>query len=105
MAKLYVTEYPDLPGDFARYAPQVVRDPPIVDQVPVAIGASAVASNPFDPRTRIVRLHTDAICSIAIGPPATTVATANSQRLAANQTEYKMVVGAAGHVVSVITNT
>jgi hypothetical protein len=105
MAKLYVTEYPDLPGDYARWAPQVVREPPINDQVPVAIGASATQSAVFNPQTRIVRLHTDAICSIAIGPPASTTATANNQRMAANQTEYKMVVNNAGHCVSVITNT
>jgi hypothetical protein len=103
MAKLYVTEYPDLPGAYATWAPQVVRDPPLVDQVPVAIGAGAVSSAAFSNMTKIVRLHTDAICSIAIGPAASTTATANSQRLAANQTEYKMVIP--GHVVSVITNT
>lgn len=102
MAKLYVTEYPDLPGAFATAAPQVVRDPPLVDQVPVVIGAGSLASSPFSALTKIVRLHTDAICSIAIGPPGT-VATANNQRLPANQTEYKMVIP--GHVVAVITNT
>lgn len=102
MALLYVTEYPDLPGDFARYAPQVVREPPIVDQPPVGIAATAAASAAFNPRTRIVRLHSDAICSVAFGLPGV-VATAQNQRLAANQTEYKMVIP--GHVVSVITNT
>jgi hypothetical protein len=102
MALLYVAEYPDLPGAQATWAPQVVRDPPIVEQVPLAIGASAAPSQPFNARTRIVRLHTDAICSIAIGPPGV-VATAQNQRMAANQTEYKMVIP--GYVVSVITNT
>ena len=102
MAKLYVTEYRDLPGAYATWAPQVVREPPELDQTPVAIGATTTPSAAFGQQTRIVRLHTDAICSIAIGP-AGTVATANSQRLAANQTEYKMVQP--GHVVAVITNT
>ena len=105
MTKLYVTEYPDLPGAQATWAPQVVRDPPLVDQVPITIGATAAQSAAFDPRTRIVRLHADSICSILIGPPGTTTATANNQRMAANQTEYKMVVNNAGHCVSVITNT
>jgi hypothetical protein len=103
MAKLYVTEYPDLPGAAATWAPQVVRDPPLVDQTPVAIGATAVSSAAFSTLTKLVRLHTDVVCSVAIGPAATTVATANSQRMAANQTEYKMVIP--GHVVSVITNS
>lgn len=102
MALLYVTEYPDLPGAYATWAPQVVREPGIVDQAPVAIGAGALASVAFNARTKIVRLHCDAICSVAFGPPGT-VATAQNQRMAANQTEYKMVIP--GHVVSVITNT
>jgi|SRR6516164_6362715 len=103
MAKLYVTEYPDLPGAYSTWAPQLVREPPLVDQTPVAIGGSAVSSAAFSSLTKIVRLHADAICSIAIGPAATATATANTQRMAANQTEYKMVIP--GYVVSVITNT
>jgi hypothetical protein len=102
MAKLYVTEYPDTAGAFAQSALQVVREPPLNDQTPVAIGASSLSSAPFTGQTRVVRLHTDVVCSILIGPPGT-VATANNQRLAANQTEYKMVVP--GNIVSVITNT
>jgi hypothetical protein len=105
MAKLYITEYHDLPQAFSNASPQLVREPPTVDQTPVAIGVSAVQSAPFQASTRVIRLHTDVICSIAIGPPATTTATANNQRLAANQTEYKMVVDGPGYVVSVITNT
>ena len=103
MAKLYVTEYSDVPSAYAAMALQVVREPPLVDQVPVAIGAGALQSAAFSSLTHIVRLHADAICSIAIGPAATATATVNTQRMAANQTEYKMVVP--GHVVSVITNT
>jgi hypothetical protein len=103
MAKLYVSEYPDLPGAYATWAPQVVRDPALVEQVPVVIGAGSLQSAAFSSMTKIVRLHTDVICSIVIGPPATATATANNQRMAANQTEYKMVIP--GHVVAVITNT
>ena len=105
MAKLYITEYSDVPSAYAATSMQLVREPPLVDQTPVAIGASAVSSVAFSNSTRIVRLHTDAICSIAIGPAASTTATANNQRLAANQTEYKLVPGGSGYVVSVITNT
>jgi hypothetical protein len=102
MAKLYVTEYPDLPGAFATFAPQVTRDPPLVDQTPVAIAVGANPSAAFSSQTKIVRLHADVVCSIAIGPVGT-VATANNQRMAANQTEYKMVIP--GYIVSVISNT
>jgi len=105
MAKLYVTEYHDLPQAYSNSAPQLVREPPLVEQTPVAIGAVAAQSAPFNASTRVVRLHCDAICSVLIGPPASTTATANNQRLAANQTEYKMVVDGSGYCVSVITNT
>jgi hypothetical protein len=105
MAKLYITEYHDLPQAFSNSAPQLVREPGIVDQPPITIGASAAQSAPFQTSTRLVRLHTDVICSVLFGPPASTTATANNQRLAANQTEYKMVIDGAGHCVSVITNT
>jgi len=103
MAFLYITEYPDLPGAYATYTPQVVRDPPIVDQAPVAIAVGAASSSAFNARTRIVRLHCDVVCSILIGPQGSTVATAANARMAANQTEYRMVIP--GYVVSVITNT
>lgn len=105
MAKLYITEYSDVPSAYAAMSYQVVREPPLADQTPVAIGASPLNSAPFNPLTRVVRLHTDSVCSIAIGPPATVAATANNQRLAANQTEYKLVPPNSGYVVSVITNT
>jgi hypothetical protein len=102
MAKLYITEYEDKWSKQAADAMQVVREPPVVDQTPLAIAASAAPSSAFNARTTLVRLHTDAVCSFAIGPVGT-VATANSQRMAANQTEYKLVTP--GHIVSVITNT
>lgn len=102
MAKLYITEYPDLPGAYSTFAPQIVKDPPLLEQTPVVIGAGALPSAGFSTRTRIIRLHADVVCSVAIGPVGT-VATANTQRMAANQTEYKFVEP--GHIVSVITNT
>lgn len=104
MAKLYVSEYSDSPASaYTTLGLQIVKDPPLVEQTPVTIAASAAPSAAFGSRTRIVRLHTDAVCSILIGPSGSTVATANNQRMAANQTEYKMVDP--GYVVSVIQNT
>jgi type IV secretory pathway TrbL component len=103
MALLYIAEYEDIPSAYASAAMQVVRDPPSHEQVPLAIGVSSVPSLPFGSRTRIVRLHCDAVCSILIGPSGSTTATANNQRMAANQTEYKLVVP--GYIVSVITNS
>lgn len=103
MTTLYIAEYSDVPSAYVAIDMQAVRDPPIAEQT-VAIGASAAPSAAFNARTRIVRLHTDSVCSILIGP-AGTVAAATNQRMAANQTEYKLVVPNAGHIVSVIVNT
>lgn len=97
MAKLYVTEF----GGTAASGLPVGVSPPIVDQTPVVIGAGSLQSAAFDYATVLVRIHTDAICSIAFGTNPT--ATANTMRLAANATEYFAVKG--GHKVAVITNT
>jgi hypothetical protein len=97
MAKLYVTEY----GGAGPNMAQVVQTPPIVEQTPVVIGAGSLKSAAFDAATTVVRLHTDAICSIAFGTDPT--ATANSQRMAADTTEYFAVKF--GYKVAVITNT
>ena len=94
MAKVYVAE-------FASIDLNVVREPPLAEQT-VAIGGSSVqCSNAFHQCTRVIRVHTDAICSIAIS--ANPTATTNTRRLAANTTEY---FGAeSGNKIAVITNT
>lgn len=96
MATLYVTEYAGIGGDHI----QTPLEPAIAQQT-VAIGGSSTASAKFNDSTRLVRLHTDAICSVAFGSTPTAVATA--QRLPANATEYFAVMG--GQKVAVITNT
>jgi hypothetical protein len=97
MAKLYVTEY----GGMGSNGSPVAMTPPIVEQTPVVIGGGSLQSAAFDYATTVVRIHTDAICSIAFGTNPT--ATANTQRLAADTTEYFSVKG--GQKVAVITNT
>ena len=59
MAKLYVTEYHDLPQAYSSASPQLVREPPLVDQTPVVIGASALQSAPLPARAtqRPAALH------------------------------------------------
>jgi hypothetical protein len=96
MAKLYVTEF----GGIAAGPTPVGVTPPIIEQTPVAIGAEA-KSAAFDYATVLVRLHADAICSIAFGTSPT--ASTSTMRMAANQTEYFAVKG--GQKVSVISNT
>lgn len=74
--------------------------PPLTTQT-VAIGGSSTQSSAFDAKTKMVAVHTDAICSVEFGSNPT--ATASSRRMAANTTEYFEVTGA--HKIAVITNT
>lgn len=100
MAVLYITEYIDIDGPR-----QVPKEPPIKEQT-IAITAGTLPSAAFDPRTTVIRVHSDAICSVLVtgaNAPAVVAATATSGRMAAGQTEYRGVQG--GQVISVITNT
>src|SRR4051812_27348047 len=101
MALLYVTELESLAIPTEGGGAQIAHVPPAVEQTPVAIAGGANASAVFGATTRFVRLHCDAICSIAFG--SAPVATASNMRMAASQTEYFGVQP--GHKVSVITNT
>lgn len=100
MAKLYISEYTKIGGGFAT-GQAVVQEPAHVIQAPVTIGATSLQSAAFHNYTKIIRVHTDAACSIAFGDNPT--ATANSMRLAGNQTEYFAVLP--GQKLAVITNT
>jgi len=100
MAKLYVTEFSSV-GGTANFPIQGAQTPPIVDQTPVAIGGGSLQSAAFNLSTKMVRIHTDAICSISFGLNPTV--TTNNMRLAGNQTEYFAVVP--GQKVAVISNT
>lgn len=98
MAVLYVGEYTALATRVSE-AP-FVQAPPVAEQT-VAIGAGSVQSSAFNAATRIIRVHTDAICSILIG--ANPTATATKGRMAAGSTEYFGVTP--GDKIAVITNT
>ena len=73
MAVLYITEYATLGvqqvGGMVSQTPQ---EPPLAEQT-VAISGSSAQSSAFNAQTTLVRLHTDAICSIEFGtnPTAT----------------------------------
>lgn len=97
MTKLYITEYAMVGG----IAIQVPLEPPIAEQV-IDYTAGVATSNPLTPETTLIRLHTDAICSVEIGHNP--IATTNSQRMAANQTEYKSISPNVGMTVSAISN-
>ncbi len=101
MAKLYITEYTDQVRDLNGQVVPVGDEPGIVTQSPVSIAGSAAVSAAFNAKTRFVRLHTDAICSVAFG--ASPTATTNDKRMAADQTEYFGVQP--GQKVAVTPNT
>jgi len=94
MAKMYVTEYAESDINSA-------KEPPLADQAFTFTGTSTQCSNAFHVRTRLVRVHTDAICSVVINADPT--ATANNRRMAINTTEYFSVEG--GFKIAAITNT
>jgi len=96
MATLYISEYP---GYELNNLP-VAIEPPLVEQT-VAISGGSAQSAAFNTSTRLVRIHTDSICSILFGSNPT--ATATNKRLAANATEYFVV--SPGYKVAVISNT
>jgi hypothetical protein len=104
MATLYVAEYSTLASvpsslTFGPQAGQAPQEPPKAEYV-INITGSSTAGQLFGGYTAMIRVHTDAICSIAIGTAPT--ATTSTKRLAANQTEYFGV--APGQRIAVITN-
>lgn len=103
MAKLYITEYQDLPRDAKGIAVMCGNeiDGGGIDQTPVDYTSGAAQSAAFAADTKFVRVHTDAICSIKFG--ANPTATTNSKRMAAGTTEFFGVRG--GQKVSAISNT
>lgn len=103
MAKLYIREYSQVEvvgAEPVNVVAQIAQEPG-TDQTPVVIGGGSLQSVAFAASTRLVRIHTDAICSVLFGPNPT--ATVNSARLAADQTEYFGVNP--GDKVAVISNT
>jgi hypothetical protein len=90
MATLYITEYDNI-AIMPNTMGQVPEEPPIAEQT-VAITSGSIQSAAFHPKTRCVRLHCDAICSVLFGfvinnPTVTT----GSGRMVAGQTEFRGV--------------
>jgi hypothetical protein len=102
MAKLYVTEFSDI-GQTVRGATPVASVVGYVEQTPVVIGGGSLQSAAFAATTILVRISTDAICSIAWGTNPT--ATANTMRMSADKEEYFYVPPGLSYKVAVISNT
>ena len=99
---LYITEFNSQGYDLRGNLAPVAQLPAIAEQT-VATGASSVQSAAFSPSTAIVRLHSDATCSVAFGVNPT--ATTSSMRLYANSPEYFMLQPGQGYKLAVIANT
>lgn len=113
MATLYVTEYPVVePLVYAQklgprntgtqFALPPAAQSPKTAENNVAISGASAASAAFNAKTLLVRVHTDAICSVEVGGSAP-VATTASARMIAGQTEYFLVKP--GDKLAVIANT
>ncbi|HET8921348.1 MAG TPA: hypothetical protein VFN27_16935 [Xanthobacteraceae bacterium] len=102
---LHVTEYANV-AFLPNAVGMIPQEPPLADYT-VAIGGSSAQSPTFQLGTRMVRVETDAICSIlfgfalAGGPVATTA----NARFVAGQTEYRGVPEGGRMQVAVIANT
>ena len=72
-------------------ASQVLAEPCNSEQQ-VAITGTSTPSNPFGEHTKLIRVHCDLPCRLAIGPAP--VASSANKRLAANQTEVFSVLPA-----------
>lgn len=101
MSTLYVTEYNN--AAFINGVIPVAAEPQNAQQTVSIGGASGATVNAFQNNTQLIRLHTDAICSVVFG--GTPVATSANRRMAANQTEYFSVPLSSGLKVAVITNS
>jgi hypothetical protein len=98
---LDIAEFDAIPADANGSYMAVGKMPPRVVQTPVAISGVSAQSAALAADTRFVRLHADVACRIEVGPNP--IATANSIRMAAGQTEYFGVYG--GHKIAVISTT
>lgn len=100
MATLYISEYTAESFRTASGGIPIAQEPPTAEQT-VAISGASAQSSAFGGSTRVIRVHTDAICSILVGSSPT--ATTAKKRLPADHTEYFAVQP--GDKIAVISNT
>jgi len=99
LSTLYIAEYASAPLDAkGRILPSFGYEEGAPVEQHVAISGSSTQSAAFNAQSRFIRVHTDAICAIAIGTNPTAVATAH--RMPANATEVYGIVP--GHKIAVI---
>jgi hypothetical protein len=110
MAWLDIEEY-TLLGQVPCSAGQLGHVSTIVNVQSVPIGAGSTQSNPFNVKTRYVRLHADTTCRYSFGlnptavvPTGGAVTTTTSSRMAGSQTEYFSVPEGGNYIVAVIAS-
>lgn len=86
-ADMFVTEFAGPPVVSVYY--QAAATPALVNQA-VNVAASSTQSAVFSGDTKLVRIHCEEVCYVLFG--ANPTATLTSMRLAANATEYFVVV-------------
>jgi hypothetical protein len=101
MGILYITEYAQLMPSPPGGVGQVPMEPALATQT--VSFTTHTESLAFNAQTRVVRVHTDSICSLIFG--ASPVATTSHPRMAAGQTEYHGVPVGASYKVSAVSNT
>ncbi len=99
MPTLYIAEFANIGRDQGQGV-QLTPLAPLTEQT-VTIGGSSAQSAAFNADTNFVRLCSDSVCSIAVGPNPT--ATVANLRLPANTPEYFQVV--AGQKIACVANT
>ncbi len=111
MAVLYIAEFVNVALAVQGQPPELAPMPPTVEQT-LAIGAASVSCTAFASTTRVVRVHTDVVCAIAVGTAPTAVtasgtsaSAAGSMRMVAGQTEYFSILPGLSHKIAVIATT
>lgn len=98
MATFYITEF----TGGLMFGTPAPKDPPVARQT-IAIAGASAPSQAFNEATKMIKIHTDAICSIRIGAAnQTPTAVTTDDRMAANQSEYRIVEP--GAKLAVISN-
>lgn len=97
---VYVTEFTGQGADRGARGVPAAAQPALAEQKLTPSGTSS-QSAAFNVDTRLIRVHTTEIVSIAIG--ANPTASASTARMSAETTEYFSVQP--GHLIAVITNT
>lgn len=105
MAVVFITEFAKLAREDFGGPTGVVQTPvePALANQTVAIGASSVQSSVLNQQTRVVRIHTDAICHIDVGADPT--ANTTKRRLPANAIEYIGIPPNVQFKIAVITGS